>query len=159
MWKKSHKSRVLISYWAYEIQSLLSIEVVRLNIKYIMSSLLSQEEIDAKIAEAMVEASILSQSSKRKADDSIYHSDQEDDVDKIVVTGDEFLDAYNKYELDFINDEWQPNSSKNTAEKPKKSTTTSTKTSTLATITKSTASKATTGATTKTTNQQKNRRC
>lgn len=122
-----------------------------------MSSL-SQEQIDQKIAEAMEEASILSQPTKRKAHVlTDYNSDQEYDDDGIRVTSDEFLDGYSKYELQFINDDWQPTSGTGRIKpkKQKKNATTSTATSTTATVTKSTASKATTGATTKTTPAKK----
>lgn len=100
-------------------------------------SYLSQEDIDAKIAEAMSDASILSQPSKRKADAL------DDEIDSDSVTGDEFLGNYDKYELEFIDDEYTPYSKSTkksvAAKRSRNNPATSTVTSATATATTSTA--------------------
>lgn len=125
-----------------------------------MSSL-SREEIDAKIAETLSEISVLSQQTNKKADDDTFTYD--DEIDENSVSADDFMQNYGKYEIEFINDEYQPDKKKSkpsTSIKAKRKSTTSTvttstaakaatstKTSTTATVTASTAARAAGGRT------------
>lgn len=85
-----------------------------------MSAYLSQEELDEKIEEARSVALALPRPTKRNADESFVAFDDEiddfDGIDDNSMTGDEFL-RYNKYELQFVDDEYTPNEKSNKRDK------------------------------------------
>ena len=108
------------------------------------NSHLSEEEVAEKVAEAIAEADALSKSQ--------IDVERDDELDDTSITGDEFLRSYNKYELEFIDDEFDPkkiNKKNKTKQQQtkivkggKRSIQTSTETSTTSTVTASTANTA-----------------